>query len=113
MENILYNELKARGFNIDVGVVPVRRKEADGKIKASNLEVDFVLNKGEKRYYIQSALTVADEAKRLQEVNSLNRINDTFAKIVVIKDERLPWVDERGVQYISIEDFLLRKIDEL
>ena len=113
MENILYNELKVRGFSIDVGVVPVRRKDEDGKMKLSQLEVDFVLNKGEKRYYIQSALTVADEEKRLQEVNSLNRIDDSFTKIVIIKDDKLPWTDERGVLYMNIEDFLLNKINEL
>ncbi len=113
LENILYNELKARGFNIDVGVVPIRWKDKDGKMKLSMLEVDFVLNKGENRYYIQAALTVAEEAKRLQEVNSLNRIDDSFTKIVVTRDETLPWTDEQGVRYINIEDFLLGKINEL
>lgn len=113
MENILYNELKARGFSIDVGIVPVRSKDDAGNIRFSQLEVDFVLNKGEKRYYIQSALTVAEEDKRRQEVNSLNRIDDSFTKIVIIKDDVLPWTDERGVLYINVEDFLLGKIDEL
>jgi len=113
MENILYNELKARGFSIDVGVVPIRSKDETGKLRQSMLEVDFILNKGEKRYYIQSALTVADERKRHQEVNSLNRIADSFTKIVITKDETLPWTDERGVQYINIEDFLLDKINKL
>jgi len=113
LENILYNELKARGFNVDVGVVPIRWKDKDGKMKLSMLEVDFVLNKGDNRYYIQAALTVAEEAKRLQEVNSLNRIDDSFTKIVVTKDETLPWTDEQGVRYINIEDFLLGKINEL
>lgn len=113
MENILYNELKARGFSIDVGIVPVRSKDDTGNIRFSQLEVDFVLNKGEKRYYIQSALTVAEEDKRRQEVNSLNRIDDSFTKIVIIKDDVLPWTDERGVLYINVEDFLLGKIDEL
>ena len=113
MENVLYNELKARGFNIDVGVVPIRKKQVDGKMEQANLEVDFVVNKGSRRYYIQSALTVLEEEKRLQEVNSLNRINDSFTKIVVSKDDTLPWTDERGVQYMNIEDFLLKKIDEL
>lgn len=113
MENVLYNELKARGFSVDVGVVPVRRKNEDGKIKQSQLEVDFVLNKGEKRYYIQSALSVAEEDKRLQEVNSLNRIDNSFTKIVIVKDDIFPWTDERGVQYINVEDFLLEKIDKL
>lgn len=113
MENILYNELTARGFNIDVGVVPIRWKDDTGKMRISQLEVDFIINKGEKRYYIQSALTVAEEDKRLQEVNSLNRINDSFTKIVVVKDEILPWTDERGVKYVNIEDFLLNEIERL
>ena len=75
--------------------------------------MDFVVNKIDKRYYIQSALTVAEEEKRKQEVNSLNRIDDSFTKIVVVKDNILPWVDDNGVQYIYIEDFLLGKINEL
>lgn len=77
------------------------------------LEVDFVINKGERRYYIQSALTVADEEKRQQETNSLNRIDDSFTKIVIIKDIVLPWTDERGVKYINVEDFLLKDIEKL
>lgn len=113
MENILFNELKSRGFNIDVGVVPIRWKDGYNKMRLSQLEVDFVLNKGDRRYYIQSALTVASEEKRQQEVNSLNRIDDSFAKIVIIKDNVLPWTDERGVRYINIEDFLLKEIDLL
>ncbi len=113
MENVLYNELKARGFSIDVGVVPYRWKDQEGKMRQSLLEVDFVVNKAEKRYYIQSALTVAEEDKRQQEVNSLNRIDDSYTKIVIVKDGILPWTDDRGVQYISIEDFLLEKINEL
>lgn len=113
MENILFNELKARGFSIDVGVVPVRWKDEVGKMRLSQLEVDFVLNKGERRYYIQSALTVAEEDKRKQEVNSLNRIDDSFTKMVIIKDDILPWTDERGVKYINVEDFLLNEINML
>ncbi|MCF0205189.1 MAG: ATP-binding protein [Muribaculaceae bacterium] len=113
MENILYNELKARGFNVDVGVVPVRSKDADGKSRLSNLEVDFVINKGEKRYYIQSALSISEEGKRLQEVNSLNRIDDSFSKIVISRDDTLSWTDESGVRYINVEDFLLQEINGL
>ena len=113
MENVLFNELKARGFSVDVGVVPVRWKDEAGKMKVSQLEVDFVLNKGEKRYYIQSALTVSDEEKRLQEVNSLNRIDDSFSKIVIVKDDVLPWIDDHGVKYINVEDFLLKEINTL
>lgn len=112
MENIIYNELIARGFNVDVGVVEYNYTEAEKKCR-TQLEVDFVVNQTEKRYYIQSALTVADEDKRLQEVNSLNRIDDSFTKIVVVRDNILPWTDERGVQYINIEDFLLEKINKL
>ena len=113
MENILYNELTARGFNVDVGVVPVRSKDADGKSRLSNLEVDFVINKGEKRYYIQSALSISEEGKRLQEVNSLNRIDDSFSKIVISRDDTLSWTDESGVRYINVEDFLLQEINGL
>lgn len=113
MENVLYNEFKVRGFSVDVSVVPTRWKDEEGRMRFSNLEVDFVLNKGSKRYYIQSALSVAEESKRLQEVRSLNRIDDSFAKIVVVKDDCVPWTDSRGVRYINIEDFLLQTIDEL
>lgn len=113
MENILYNELRARGFSVDVGIVPTRQKDGEGKLRLSLLEVDFVLNKGGRRYYIQSALTVADEEKRHQETNSLYRIDDSYQKIVVVKDGILPWTDDRGVRYINIEDFLLEAINEL
>lgn len=112
MENILYNELVARGFNIDVGVLEYNYTSEGRKVR-SQLEVDFVVNRAEKRYYIQSALTVADEEKRQQEVNSLNRIDDSYAKIVVVRDNILPWTDECGVHYINIEDFLLHRINEL
>lgn len=112
MENILYNELSARGFNIDVGVVEYNHIVAGKKIR-SQLEIDFVVNSTDKRYYIQSALTVADEKKRQQEVNSLNRVADSYTKIVVVRDNILPWTDDRGIQYINIEDFLLERINEL
>lgn len=113
MENIIYNELIARGFNVDVGVVEYNHTDENGKKLRTQLEVDFVVNQTDKRYYIQSALTVADEGKRQQETNSLNRIDDSYTKIVVVRDNILPWIDEKGVQYIYIEDFLLEKINEL
>lgn len=113
MENIIYNELVARGFNVDVGVVEYNYTGVNGKKIRSQLEVDFVVNKVDKRYYIQSALTVADEEKRKQEVNSLNRIGDSYTKIVVVHDNILPSIDDKGVKYINIEDFLLEKINEL
>lgn len=112
MENIIYNELTARGFNVDVGVVEYNHTVA-GKKTRTQLEVDFVVNRTDKRYYIQSALTVADEEKRLQEIHSLNRIDDSYTKIIVVRDNILPWTDDRGIQYINIEDFLLGKINEL
>lgn len=112
MENILYNELASRGFSIDVGVVEYNHT-VSGKNIRTQLEVDFVVNRADKRYYIQSALTTAAEEKRQQEVNPLNRIDDSFAKIVVVGDNILPWTDERGVQYINIEDFLLERINKL
>ncbi len=112
MENILYNELCARGFNVDVGVVEYNHVVGGKKIR-TQLEIDFVVNLADKRYYIQSALTVADEEKRLQEVNSLNRVNDSYTKLVVVRDDILPWTDERGVRYINIEDFLLNGINGL
>ena len=112
MENILYNELTARGFNVDVGVVEYNHTVAGKKVR-TQLEIDFVVNLTDKRYYIQSALTVADEEKRRQEVNSLNRTDDSYTKIVVVRDDILPWTDDRGVRYINIEDFLLEEINRL
>jgi len=107
MENIIYNELAARAFDIDVGVVEYNHKNKSGKSQRSQLEVDFITNKDSKRYYIQSALSVSDEEKRKQETNSLYRINDSFKKIIVVKDDIIPWRDEKGVLYIGIEQFLL------
>lgn len=107
MENIIHNELAARGFDIDVGVVEYNYKNNQGKSHRSQLEVDFVANKQSRRYYIQSALTIADEDKRVQETNSLYRITDSFKKIVVVKDDIVAWHDEQGILYIGIEQFLL------
>ncbi len=107
MENILYNELMAREFDVDVGMVEYHRRDKSGKKIRTQLEIDFVANIGSKRYYIQSALTVADEEKREQETNSLNRVEDSFKKIVVVKDDIMPWHDDRGILYIGIEEFLL------
>lgn len=107
MENIIYNELIVRGFTVDVGVVEYNYKDANGKSKKNNLEVDFVANDGNRRYYIQSALTVGEEEKRLQEVRPYSRIPDSFTKIVVVKDHIIPWHDENGILYMGIEKFLL------
>jgi len=107
MENIIYNELAARAFDIDVGVVEYNHRNKNGKSQRSQLEVDFIANKDSRRYYIQSALSVSDEEKRKQETNSLYRIDDSFKKIIVVKDDIIPWHDEKGVLYIGIEQFLL------
>lgn len=107
MENIIYNELCNRDFNVDVGVVEYCYKDENKKSKRAQLEIDFVANKGSKKYYIQSALTVGDEEKRQQEVRSLKRVGDSFKKIVVVKDNIIPWHDDDGILYIGIERFLL------
>ncbi len=107
MENIIYNELLVREFNVDVGGVEYNYRAEDGKSKRTQLEVDFVANRASQRYYIQSALSVGNEDKRLQETNSLNRIDDSFKKIVVVKDDIIPWHDEKGILYIGVERFLL------
>lgn len=113
MENVIYNELCARGFNVDVGVVEYNYKDEQGKSKRTKLEVDFVVNRGNRRCYIQSAFAIPDEEKRLQETNSLRRINDSYRKIVVVRHQIVPWYDENGIYYIGIEDFCLNYIDEL
>lgn len=107
MENVLYNDLIRRGFDVDVGVVEQNLRDASGKNIRKQLEVDFVVNKGGERYYIQSVLSIDDPDKKEQEIASLIRIPDSFRKIVVVKDYIKPWKDENGIQYIGIEDFLL------
>ena len=107
MENIIYNELRYRNYDVDVGIVEYNHKNAERKSVRSQLEIDFVANNGSDRLYIQSALTVSDEEKRMQEINSLKRINDSFRKIVVVKDNIIPWHDDDGIYYIGIEKFLL------
>lgn len=107
MENIIYNELVLRGFTVDVGIVEHNYKDRDGKNKKTNLEVDFVADDGDKKYYVQSTLTVGEEEKLLQEIKPLEKIPDSFKKIVVVKDDIIPWHDEQGILYVGIERFLL------
>ena len=107
MENVIFNDLIRRGFDVDVGVVEQNTRDASGKNIRKQLEVDFVVNRGDERYYIQSALSIDDPDKRNQEIASLIRIPDSFRKIVVVKDYIKPWQDEKGIQYVGIEDFLL------
>ena len=107
MENVLYNDLVRRGFDVDVGVVEQNVRDETGKNIRKQLEVDFVVNRGDERYYLQSVLSIADPEKKQQEIASLIRIPDSFKKIVVVKDYIKPWKDENGIQYIGIEEFLL------
>ena len=107
MENVLYNDLIRRGFDVDVGVVEQNVRDESGKNVRKQLEVDFVVNRGDERYYIQSALSIDDPEKKEQEIASLIRIPDSFKKIVVVKDYVKPWRDDNGIQYVGIEDFLL------
>lgn len=107
MENVLYNDLVRRGLDVDVGVVEYNTRGRDGKSTRKQLEVDFVVNRGSDRFYVQSALSITDSKKKEQEIESLLRIPDSFKKIVVVKDYLKPWTDEHGIQYIGIEQFLL------
>ena len=107
MENIIYNDLLRRGFNVDVGVVEYF-PNVEGKTTRVQLEVDFVINRGNLRYYIQSAFATNSEEKKEQERNSLKRIDDSFKKIIIVRDNIVPRYDEYGIYYVGIRDFLLR-----
>ncbi len=104
MENIIYNELLIRGYNVDVGLVELR----DGN-QRKQLEVDFVCNLGQKRYYIQSALNLETREKTIQEERPLMNINDNFKKIIVVKDNIKHWITEEGILVIGVQEFLLDK----
>ncbi len=107
MENLIYNELRVRGFNVDVGVVTVRKRNEEGNIAQSQHEIDFVCNQGNNRYYIQSAYRMLDEDKIKQETASLRNVDDSFKKIVIVGDEIPLMRDNNGITTMSIYDFLL------
>ena len=109
MENIIYNELLLRGYNVDVGVVEQFSKDENGTTVKKQLEIDFVCNQGSKRYYVQSALNIDDEEKRTQELRPLLNVKDFFKKIIIVKDDIVPWHNEEGVLIIGIKEFLLRE----
>ena len=109
MENIIYNELRARGFQVDVGVVPIRILGEDGARVRAQLEIDFVATLGSRKYYIQSAFSLPDEAKEKQEKASLLNVNDSFKKIIIVKDVINVQRDEKGITTMSIFDFLLKE----
>ena len=107
MENIIYNELRYRGYMVDVGMVIKREKDKFGKDVKKQLEVDFIANKGNKKYYIQSAYSFSTTEKIAQEKASLLNIDDSFKKIIIVKDRLKPFLDEKGILTINLFDFLL------
>ena len=107
MENIIYNELRYRGYNVDVGVVDVRVKDKDGNYSKTKLEIDFVANQGSKKYYIQSAFRLSDEEKTYQEQRPLISVRDSFKKIIIVGEKIKLNRDEQGIVVIDIFDFLL------
>ena len=109
MENIIYNELVARGYNVDVGMVEIKKKNEDGKWTRIQLEVDFIANLVSKKYYVQSALSIPDREKEIQESRSLVNINDSFKKVIVVKDHIMPRRNEEGILTIGLFDFLLKE----
>ena len=109
MENIIYNELRSRGYTVDVGVVEKRGTDEKGKEYKNQLEIDFVANLGSKRYYIQSVFSMPTEEKRMQEKASLVNVKDPFKKIIVVKDVVNVTRDEDGITTMSIYDFLLKE----
>ena len=109
MENIVYNELRSRGYSVDVGVVEKRGLNSEGKTERTYLEIDFIANLGSKRYYIQSAFSMPTEEKRMQEKASLVNVNDSFKKIILVKDVMNVTRDEDGITTMSIYDFLLKE----
>lgn len=109
MENVIYNELRVRGLSVDVGVVTQRTQTADGRQAKKQLEIDFIANRGSQRYYIQSAFSLPDDAKRAQEKASLTTARDSFKKIIIVKDVIKPWHDDDGVLTMSVYDFLLNE----
>ncbi|MBR6426851.1 MAG: ATP-binding protein [Clostridia bacterium] len=106
MENVIYNELRMRGYGVDVGVVPIAEKK-DGKTTRKQLEVDFICNLGSGRYYIQSAYSIPDEEKRRQETRPFTKIDDSFKKIIITRDVVSAQYDDQGILTINIYDFLL------
>lgn len=107
LENVIYNELKVRGFSVDVGIVTISEKDTNGKQVRKQLEVDFVCNKADVRYYIQSVLSIPDREKLVQEQRSLININDSFRKIIITNDNVIAYYNEEGILIINIFDFLL------
>jgi hypothetical protein len=108
-ENVIYNELRVRGYSVDVGVVEITEKDEDGKKKQKQLEIDFICNLGSKRYYIQSAFSLYGEGKEEQEKKSLMRVGDNFKKIIITNDNIVSHYNDDGILLLNLFDFLLDK----
>lgn len=109
MENMIYNELRLRGYIVDIGVVSTRAMDADGAYRRSQLEVDFVCNRGSERVYVQSAYRLPTEDKRRQEMASFLKIDDSFRKIIITEDLIKRHMDEYGIEWVNVYDFLNSK----
>ena len=109
MENIIYNELIARGYNVDVGIVEINEKNKDNKYVRKQLEVDFIVNLGRQKYYIQSAYDMSDENKRESEYRSLRQVNDSFKKFVIRHDNNRTYINDYGIINLGFFDFLLNE----
>lgn len=109
MENLIYNELLYRGYNVDVGVVEIFEHNKENVTIRKQLEIDFVCNQGSKRYYIQSAYNIDNKEKEEQEMRSLINVNDFFKKVIIVKDDIESWHNEEGILIIGIKDFLLNE----
>ena len=107
MENVIYNELRMRGFLVDVGMIESWKKDANEHNVRRNLEIDFVANKGNQRYYIQSAFAINNDEKKEQEEASLKAIKDAFKRVVILRDDIMPYHDDNGFLIIGLLDFLL------
>ncbi|MBR1967905.1 MAG: ATP-binding protein, partial [Clostridia bacterium] len=107
MENIIYIELRMRGYNVDVGLVEIREKQTDGKLAKKKLEIDFIANKGNNKYYIQSAFNISAPEKRVQEERSLMKVNDSFKKIIVVRDDIKAYRGNNGILTMGLFEFLL------
>ena len=107
MENIVYNELLIRGYNVDVGMMDAYEKNKEGKRVRKQLEVDFVVNQGSQRYYIQVAYDLSSEQKQEQEFHSLRNIPDSFKKIIIVNGSKKPWRNDEGFVIMGMKYFLL------
>ena len=108
MENVIYNEMRMRSFSVDVGSLNIVEKGKDGKYVKKQLEIDFICNKGSKKYYIQSAYLLETEEKTTQEISPFLKIHDSFKKIVITSNTPKPFYNEDGILFMNVFDFLLK-----